>query len=198
MQLADVPLLLMLAGLAAYAVLGGADFGDGFWQRTGGRGERARAIREHAHHAMGPVWEANHVWLIFVLVVCWTAYPIAFSSITSTLAIPLFIAAVGIILRGTAYALRGQVEGAPGQRTVERVFALSSILTPFALGTVVGGIASARVPVGNAQGNLVTSWLNPTGILIGTLMVVFCGYLAAVYLAADAKRSGVQALELDF
>ena len=82
----------MLVGLAAYAVLAGADFGAGFWQLTGGRGARDRELREHAHHAMGPVWEANHVWLIFVLVVCWTAYPVAFGSIASTLAIPLLIA----------------------------------------------------------------------------------------------------------
>src|SRR6266545_4981599 len=134
MQLADVPLLLMLAGLAAYAVLGGADFGAGFWQLTGGRGERARAIREHAHHSMGPVWEANHVWLIFVLVVCWTAYPEAFGSIMSTLAVPLFIAAIGIILRGTAYALRAGTPTAREQRVIETVFGISSILTPFALG----------------------------------------------------------------
>src|SRR5213596_3117473 len=105
MSLADVPLIFLLVGLAAYAVLGGADFGAGFWQLWGGAGERAKAIREHAHHAMGPVWETNHVWLIFVLVICWTAYPTAFASITSTLAVPLFLIAVGIILRGTAYAL---------------------------------------------------------------------------------------------
>src|SRR5213596_3828711 len=105
MSLADVPLILLLVGLAAYAVLGGADFGAGFWQLFGGRGEREKAIREHAHHAMGPVWETNHVWLIFVLVICWTAYPTAFGSIMSTLAVPLFLIAVGIILRGTAYAL---------------------------------------------------------------------------------------------
>jgi cytochrome d ubiquinol oxidase subunit II len=108
---------------------------------------------------MGPVWEANHVWLIFVLVVCWTAYPVVFGSITSTLSIPLFIAAVGIILRGASYALRGQLEGARGQHAIENVFALSSILTPFALGTVVGGIASGRVPVGNATGDPITSAL---------------------------------------
>jgi cytochrome d ubiquinol oxidase subunit II len=190
MQLADVPLLLMLAGLAAYAVLGGADFGAGFWQLTGGRGERARAIREHAHHAMGPVWEANHVWLIFVLVVCWTAYPEAFGSIASTLAVPLFVAGLGIILRGTAYALRSGTETMREQRRVEVVFALSSILTPFALGAMVGGIASGRVPVGNAKGDLVTSWLNPTSALIGTIAVASAAYLAAVYLAADAVRSG--------
>src|SRR6266540_5191876 len=190
MQLADVPLLLMLAGLAAYAVLGGADFGAGFWQLTGGRGERARAIREHAHHAMGPVWEANHVWLIFVLVVCWTAYPTAFGSITSTLAVPLFIAGLGIVLRGTAYALRSGTATAREQRRVEVALAVSSILTPFALGTIIGGIASGRVPVGNAQGDLVDSWLNPTSILISVIAVATAAYLAAVYLAADAARIG--------
>jgi cytochrome d ubiquinol oxidase subunit II len=188
MQLADVPLILMLVGLAAYAVLGGADFGAGFWQLAGGRSERDRAIREHAHHAMGPVWEANHVWLIFVLVVCWTAYPTAFGSITSTLAAPLFIAGIGIILRGTAYALRSGTATPREDRLVELLFSGASILTPFALGTVVGGIASGRVPVGNASGDLVTSWLNETSILIGVLFVAAAAHLAAVYLAADAAR----------
>jgi len=147
---------------------------------------------------MGPVWEANHVWLIFVLVVCWTAYPLAFGSITSTLAVPLFIAAVGIILRGASYALRGQLEGVHGRHPIENLFALSSILTPFTLGTVVGGIASGRVPIGNATGDLITSWLNPTSVLIGALAVTIGGYLAAVYLAADAHRLGTRTLELDF
>src|SRR5258705_4937578 len=96
----------MLLGLIAYTVLGGADFGAGFWQLFGGTSERERAIREHAHNAMGPVWEANHVWLIFVLALCWTAYPTVFGSIMSTLAVPVFVAAVGTIVRGTAYALR--------------------------------------------------------------------------------------------
>src|SRR5262245_21997616 len=147
---------------------------------------------------MGPVWEANHVWLVFVLVVCWTAYPVAFASILSTLSIPLFAAAVGIILRGTSYALRSQLDLAPGRRLVENVFALSSILTPFALGTVIGAIASLRVPVGNAQGDPVTSWWNPTSVLIGLLLVATSSYLAAVYLAADAHRLGARALEHDF
>src|SRR5919197_5615994 len=146
MELADVPVVLMLVGLAAYAVLAGADFGAGFWQLVGGRGDRDRELREHAHHAMGPVWEANHVWLIFVLVVCWTAFPTAFASITSTLAVPLFIAAFGIILRGTAYALRSGTATAREQRRVEVALAASSILTPFALGTSIGGIASGPVP----------------------------------------------------
>ena len=198
MQLADVPLILLLIGLAAYAVLGGADFGAGFWQLWGGRGEREKAIRDHAHHAMGPVWETNHVWLIFVLVICWTAYPTAFGSIASTLSVPLFIGGIGIIMRGTAYALRSGAETAREERRIELLFAGSSILTPFALGAVIGGIASGRVPVGNAKGDLVTSWLNETSIFIGVLAVATAAYLAAVYLAADAVRIGRPDLERAF
>src|SRR2546430_10216247 len=102
-MLADIPIVFILVGLAAYTVLAGADFGTGFWTLVPGGGRTSpAATRGFVRHAMGPVWEANHVWLVFVLVVCWSAYPVAFASITSTLAVPLFIAAVGIILRGTA------------------------------------------------------------------------------------------------
>jgi cytochrome d ubiquinol oxidase subunit II len=191
MVLAEVPAVLILVGLAAYVVFAGADFGAGLWYLLAGPGRRGRAIRDFSYHAMAPVWEANHVWLIFVLVVAWTAYPTAFGSIASTLALPLFVAAVGIILRGTAYALRS---GAPQDRETEGVtgfvFGASSILTPLALGTAIGAIASGRVPVGNAEGDLVTSWLNATSLLIGALAVATAGYLAAIYLAGDAVREG--------
>jgi len=199
-MLAELPMAFILLGLAAYTVLAGADFGAGFWTFfPGGGGMSQSATRDHARHAMGPVWEANHVWLIFVLVICWTAYPIAYASITSTLAVPLSIAVIGIVLRGTSYALRGQLEeAARGQRAVENVFALSSVLTPFALGAVAGAIAGGRVPVGNAAGDLVTSWLNPSSVMIGTLAVTTSTYLAAVYLAADARRLGEHGLERDF
>ncbi|HET9889470.1 MAG TPA: cytochrome d ubiquinol oxidase subunit II [Mycobacterium sp.] len=197
--MAEIPMVFILAGLVGYTVLAGADFGAGLWTLLAGGGRAGRAAtRDHARHAMGPVWEANHVWLILVLVVLWTSYPVAFGSIMSTLAIPLFIAAVGIILRGVSYALRGQLEGARGQHPIENLFALSSILTPFALGTVVGGIASGRVPVGNAAGDPLTSWLNPTSVVLGALAVAISGYLAAVYLAADAHRLGERILEQDF
>jgi cytochrome d ubiquinol oxidase subunit II len=190
MELADVPAILILIGVTAYIVFAGADFGAGLWYLLAGPGPRGRPIRDFTYHAMAVVWEANHVWLIFVLVVTWTAYPTAFGSIMSTLAIPLFIAAVGIILRGTAYALRS---GAAPDRETEGVtgfvFGASSILTPFALGTAIGGIAAGEVPVGNAEGDLWTSWLNPTSITIGVLAVVTSGYLAAVYLAGDAERN---------
>jgi cytochrome d ubiquinol oxidase subunit II len=185
-MLTSIPMLFILAGLAAYTVLGGADFGTGFWILFTSR--QHAALRDHARHAMGPVWEANHVWLIFVLVVCWTAYPVAFASIISTLTIPLFVAAIGIILRGVAYALWNQPQAPHHQLIVERIFALSSMLTPFAMGAAIGAIASGRVPVGNAAGDLVTSWANPTSIMVGFLAVATSSYLAAVYLAADANR----------
>jgi len=188
--LAELPLVLMLVGLVAYAVLGGADFGAAFWQLGRGRDPGSEARRDHAYRAMGPVWEANHVWLIFVLAICWTAYPEAFASIFSTLTVPLFVAAVGIILRGTAYAVHAGTAREIERRAVDAVFSLSSVLTPFALGTAIGGIASGRVPVGNAAGDLVTSWLNPTSVAIGTIAVATGAYLAAVYLAGDAARAG--------
>ena len=184
MSLAEIPMILILVGLAAYIVLAGADFGSGIWELTA-RGPSAERVRDHCHRAMAPVWEANHVWLIFVLVVCWTAYPEAFGSIFSTLGAALLLAALGIILRGAGYVVRSVSESRWGST----LFSISSIVTPFALGAAIGGIASQRVPVGNAQGDLITSWINPTSLLVGTLAVVFSAYMAAVYLAADADRA---------
>jgi cytochrome d ubiquinol oxidase subunit II len=194
----EIPLCFALVGLVLYTVLGGADFGAGMWQMLAGPGELGERIRDHAHDSMAPVWEANHVWLVFVLVVVWTAYPVAFGSIASTLCIPLFIAGIGIVLRGATYALRSGTTTGREVRTIDTMFAVASLLTPFALGAVVGGIASLRVPVGNAAGNLVTSWLNPTGILIGVVAVATSAYLSAVYLAADAVRLGDASLETAF
>ena len=197
-MLQALPLVFVLVGLMLYTVLGGADFGAGFWQLFAGSDGRAERIREDAHHAIGPVWEANHVWLIFVLTVFWTTYPTAFGSIASTLAIPLFIAAIGIIFRGAAYALRPGAVTARESGRIDTVFAVSSILTPFALGAAVGAIATNRVPVGNAAGNMWTSWLNPAAISIGVLAVATSAYLAAVYLAADSARDGDRELEQAF
>jgi cytochrome d ubiquinol oxidase subunit II len=197
-MLQALPLVFALAGLALYTVLAGADFGAGFWLLFAGRGERGERIREHSHHSMAPVWEANHVWLIFVLTVTWTAYPVFFGSLASTLSVALFIAGLGIILRGASYALRSGTTGRRETRALDTVFAVASLITPFALGAAAGGIASQRVPVGNAAGSLFTSWLNPTSILIGVLAVASSVYLAAVYLAADAARVGDGELERAF
>ena len=125
-----LPLIFALVGLALYAVLGGADFGAGFWQLTAGWGRRGREVRDFAHHAMGPVWEANHVWLVFVLTVMWTAYPSTFASIASTLAIPLSFAVVGIVFRGTTYALRAGTRGPREEGAVDTIFSVASSARP--------------------------------------------------------------------
>jgi cytochrome d ubiquinol oxidase subunit II len=196
--LETIVLLFALAGLVLYAVLAGADFGAGLWQLVSGPGPHGRAIRDHAHHAMAPVWEANHVWLIFVLTVTWTAFPLAFGSLASTLSIPISLAALGIIFRGLAYALQSATDVPQERRVIDLAFAVSSILTPYMLGAAIGAIASGRVPIGNAAGDLVTSWVNPTSTLTGCLAVAVGAFLAAVYLAADAARLGEPGLQNAF
>jgi cytochrome d ubiquinol oxidase subunit II len=187
--LADVLIAVTWIGVTLYALLAGADFGAGLWDLLAG-GTRA-GYRERARIAesISPVWEANHVWLIFVLVVLWTAFPLVFASVASTLYIPLTLVAVGIIARGAAFAFRKSVPSIAVKRLFGGAFAISSVLTPFFLGTVAGAVASGRVPPGYARGDIVTSWLNPTSILGGVLAVTVCAYLAAVYLTADATRA---------
>ena len=191
----------ILVGLAAYAVLGGADFGAGFWELLAGRGARAATrVREHAHHAMGPVWEANHVWLIFVLVVLWTAYPAAFGSIASTLAVPLFLAAVGIILRGTAYALRGQDgDGREARGSVETV--LRALLGPDAV-RARRGDRRHRLRARAGRQRRAATWSRAGSTRPRSRSACSPSrqraYLAAVYLAADAVRRGDADLEQAF
>jgi cytochrome bd ubiquinol oxidase subunit II len=196
--LSSIPMVFILAGVVLYAVLAGADFGAGFWTLFSGPGRHGEEVRDSAHHSMGPVWEANHVWLIFVLTVFWTAYPRALGSIASTLALPLFIAGLGIVTRGAAYALRAGALGAREHVLIDGLFAVSSILAPFALGTMVGALATGSVPVGNAAGAHFGSWLGSTQVLDGAIAVVTSAYLAAVYLAADCTRRGEQHLARDF
>jgi Cytochrome bd-type quinol oxidase, subunit 2 len=167
MTKADLVAGVLLLGATMYAVFGGADFGAGLWSLLAGRGERSVRPRELIDWALGPVWEANHVWLIFTIVVLWTGFPSAFESIFSTLFIPLSLAALGIVLRGSGFAFQHTVTHARGRAMAERFFGLASVLTPFFLGTVVGAIAGERVPVGNTAGDLVTSWVNPLSLVLG-------------------------------
>ena len=195
MSTADAVAGVLWIGATLYAVFGGADFGAGLWSLLAGGGERGRRPRELIDWAIGPVWEANHVWLIFVLVVLWTGFSSAFEAVFSTLFIPLCLAALGIVLRGSGFAFHHAARRARGRASAEIVFGLSSVLTPFFLGTVVGAIAGGRVPVGNATGDAVTSWLNPLSLLIGALFVATGAYLAAVFLVRDARRAGAPDLE---
>jgi cytochrome d ubiquinol oxidase subunit II len=195
---ADAVAGILWVGATLYAVFGGADFGAGFWALVAGGERRGKRPRALIAWAIGPVWESNHVWLIFVLVVLWTAFPTAFESIMSTLFIPLSLAAFGIVLRGAGFAFRGLAPRVGGRRVSEYLFAVSSVLTPFFMGTVVGAVASGRVPVGNATGDLVTSWLNPVSLLVGALFVATGAYLSAVFLISDARRYGDFELERYF
>jgi cytochrome bd ubiquinol oxidase subunit II len=187
---ADAVAAVLWVGVTLYAVFGGADFGSGLWALVAGGGERGRRARALVDWAIGPVWEANHVWLIFMLVTLWTAFPEAFASVMSTLFIPLSLTALGIVLRGAGFAFHRVAERRSGRRLAEAAFAVSSVLTPFFMGTVVGAVASGRVPIGNAEGDPVTSWLNPVSLLLGALFVAAGAYLAAVFLVSDARRFG--------
>jgi len=181
-----------------YAVFGGADFGAGLWSLLAGGGDRGRRPRELIDWAIGPVWEANHVWLIFVLVVLWTGFSSAFEAIFSTLFIPLSLAALGIVFRGAGFAFHHTARRARGRAVAQSAFGFASLLTPFFLGTVVGAIAGGRVPVGNATGDKWTSWLNPLSLVIGALFVATGAYLAAVFLVSDARRADAPDLEWYF
>ncbi|MEU3979198.1 cytochrome d ubiquinol oxidase subunit II [Streptomyces sp. NPDC026672] len=187
----------LFIGVVAYSLLGGADFGAGFWDLTAGGAERGRRPRHLVDTSLGPVWEANHTWLVYCLVFLWTGFPGAFAAITTTLYVPLGLAALGIVLRGAGFAFRKASFRTPEQRVYGAAFALSSVVTPYCFGAVAGGLASGRVPsAGN--GDAVTSWLNPTSVLGGVLAVLVCAYLAAVYLHVAARRRGDRFLDAYF
>ncbi len=189
MTRADVAAGILWIGATLYAVFGGADFGAGLWDLVAGgakRGERPRALIQSV---LSPVWEANHVWLIFCLVVLWTGFPQAFGAVMSTLYVPLALAALGIVLRGAGFAFRGSIRRLEARRAMGAVFALSSLLTPFFMGTVVGAIAAGNVPA-QGGGDAFSSWLQPLPLFVGVLFVASSAYLAAVFLVGDARRAG--------
>jgi cytochrome bd ubiquinol oxidase subunit II len=195
--MAEAVLAVLVAGMTAYAVLGGADFGAGFWDLTAGGARRGARLRGMVKRSMGPVWEANHVWLIFVLVVFWTGFPRAFAPVMETLYVPLFLAAVGIIFRGAAFALRGEAATISEARLLGATFATASVLIPFFFGAVIGAIATGQVPA-EGGGDAFASWTGVVPLYTGVLAVAVGAYMAAVYLAADAMRSGIEDLVAAF
>lgn len=189
MTLEAVIAAALFVGILAYAVFGGADFGSGFFDLIAGGARRGAELRTLVDHSIGPVWEANHVWLIYVLVTWWTAFPAAFAAAMSTLWLPMMLALLGIVLRGASFAFR-KYAGTLGQaRIFGVVFATSSVVTPFFLGCVAGAIASGRVPA-DGSGDLLDSWLTPTSVFGGLIAVGTCAFLAGCFLVADAARSG--------
>lgn len=188
MSLTDTVAVVLFVGVTAYALFGGADFGAGFWDLQAGGPDRGRRPRALIDHSIGPVWEANHVWLIFILVVLWTAFAETFASIMLTLFVPMTLAALGIVLRGSSFAFRKEVFRIRERRVFGVLFATSSVLVPFCMGAAAGAIASGRVPAGGKAGDPWDSWINPTSIVGGVLAVTVCAFLAAVYMVWDARR----------
>ena len=186
--MATTAAVILFAAITTYAIFGGADFGAGFWDLVAGGTKRGERPREVIDHSIAPVWEANHVWLIFIFVLLWTCFPEAYASITLTMFVPLTLAALGIVLRGAGFAFRKAVFRTRDRRNFGAAFAVSSILVPYCMGAVVGGIASGRVPAGGKAGDPWDSWVNPTSVLGGVLAVCLTAYLAAFFLVRDAGR----------
>lgn len=191
MSAAEAVAAVMFAGVILYAVFGGADFGSGVWDLTAGGVKRGAPLRRLVDHAIGPVWEANHVWLIFVLVFMWTGFPDGFAALMRTLAIPFWLAGLGIVIRGAAFAYRKYSPTLRWAQVAGAAFAVSSLITPFFFGTIAGAVASGRVTLDPPDGREhFTTWLNPTSILGGVLATVTCTFLAGVFLTTEAARLG--------
>ncbi len=185
---------LLLAGavvvsLNAYVLLGGADFGGGVWDLLA-RGPRRDRQRELIAHALSPVWEANHVWLILVVVLLFTCFPAAFSRLMIALHLPLTLVLVGIVLRGSAFTFRSYGgDDEPAQRRWGRVFSGASVVTPLLLGVSVGTIAAGRVRLpagGTFAGDYVVPWLSWFTMSTGVFTLLLFAFLAAVYLTVEA------------
>ena len=193
MSLPVVVAAALFVGVLAYALFGGADFGSGFFDLTAGGPVRGAEVRTLVDHSIGPVWEANHVWLIYILVTWWTGFPAAFAAAMTTLIIPLLLALLGIVLRGAAFAFRKYAGSLRQAQVFGIVFAGSSLITPFFLGATAGAIASGRVPA-DGNGELLGSWLTPTSMIGGVVAVGTCVFLAGVFLTADATRAHHEAV----
>jgi cytochrome bd ubiquinol oxidase subunit II len=184
---------ILIVVIAAYALFGGADFGGGIWDLLAGGAERGAAPRELIDESITPVWEGNHVWLIFVLVLLWTAFPPAFAAIFTALFVPLSLSLLGIVLRGAGFAFRHTAQRLRMQQLTGAAFAAASLITPFFMGTVVGAVATGQVPV-HPAGNVLAAWTSPTAILTGFLFVAACAYISAVFLVLEARQRGHQDL----
>ena len=183
---ANVVAWILLLAVAAYACGGGVDYGAGFWDLLAGGAERGKRPRRLIDHAMAPVWEVNNVWLVFVLVLMWTGFPVFFQTVFTALWLPLALAAVGMVLRGAGFALRKPTRRLAERHVYGAVFAVSSLLTPFFLGAAIGGVASGRVAPGTTAS--ADAWANTTSIMAGLAAVAATAFLGAVFLTVDARR----------
>jgi cytochrome d ubiquinol oxidase subunit II len=182
---------IVWAGLTVYAVLGGADFGAGILHLLA-RGPGAARQRAAITAAMGPVWEANHVWLIFAITGLFSAFPRAFSALGTLVSLPATLALVAIAVRGAAFAFAAQAEPEPKARVLfRRLFAVASIAAPFLFGAIAGGIAGKG-------GDQLGFWIGPFQLAVGALAVALCTALAASFLTVESRRAGERQLAATF
>ncbi|MBS0206815.1 MAG: cytochrome d ubiquinol oxidase subunit II [Planctomycetes bacterium] len=193
----DVLLIVMLTALTLYAILGGADFGAGIWEFTTAMQATDRE-RQHIYKAIGPVWEANHVWLIFVLVILMNGFPAAFAALSRALWLPLLLALCGILFRGSAYIFRSYGTGSGRERVFwESVFAIASTATPLFLGSAAGAVASGKlmIPTDTTSAvDFVVGWISALTVFTGFYSVALCAYLSAVFLLREARQIGDEPL----
>jgi cytochrome d ubiquinol oxidase subunit II len=191
---------ILWSAVIAYAVFAGADFGGGVWDLFA-RGPRAEAQRRAVSRAMGPVWEANHVWLIFMITGLFTAFPATFSTLAVNLYLPFSLALAGIVFRGAAFAFRAHAAQESVSRVAwGRIFGIASIVTPFVLGACAGAVASGAVrplPTGAAV-PLLQPWTTPFAFVCGGLALAICAGLAAAYMAVEEDALGERGLAEDF
>jgi cytochrome d ubiquinol oxidase subunit II len=187
----------LLVGITLYAVFGGADFGGGLWDLLAGGTTRGWGPRQLIDESITPVWESNHVWLVFDLVIFWTGFPHAFASVMTAAALPLWLAVGGVVLRGAGFAFRKEITDLRLLRITGATFALSSLVTPFFMGTVIGAVATGGIPADATHVNQ-SAWTNATALLIGFLFVAACAYLAAVYLTGEAAQRSDRTLRIYF
>jgi cytochrome bd ubiquinol oxidase subunit II len=194
---------VIIVALMAYALLAGADFGGGVWDLLAS-GPRRGAQRELIAHAIGPIWEANHVWLIIIVVLFFSCFPPAFARLAVVLHIPFTLLLIGIVMRGSAFTFRtyDSTHSAVQERW-GRIFAIASVVTPVLLGMAIGAIVSERVgraPVGvpgaSFADQYLAPWLTPFAACVGALALSLFAFLAAVYLTVEAAAD--RALQEDF
>ncbi len=187
---ADLTAFVLLLTITAYSVAGGVDYGAGIWDLLAGGSAQANRVRAFIDHAMAPVWEANNVWLVLAIVVCWAGFPLLFQSVFASL-YPLFaVALLALILRGAFFAFRHVQSGPQAQRRMSVVFGISSVLAPFFFAAALGAIASGRVAVGEPNISVWQACFNPTSISFGLVSLAATAFIGASFLAGDARRFG--------
>ena len=187
---ANLTAFVLLLTITAYSVAGGVDYGAGIWDMLAGRSPTAERARQLIDHAMAPVWEANNVWLVLAIVICWAGFPMLFQSVFASL-YPLFsVALLALILRGAFFAFRHVQSGPRAQRWMGVVFGISSLLAPFFFAAALGAIASGQVAVGAPHVSVWQACFNPASISFGLVSLAATAFIGASFLVGDARRFG--------